>query len=139
MKSLLGIFSACLFFAALSACGPQVPTEAEIRLKIKGTYCIDKYRLVIEDSTYRCRRFSAGIISSTPIRESCKGDYELALENNQWTIHFNKDPRPQGIKNCQKKFILWNAEKGYLTDAGEKTVMWDLFDEKPLAKGACED
>lgn len=139
MKSLLGFFSACLFLAALSSCGPTVPTEAEIRLKIKGTYCADKYRLVIEDSTYRCRRFSPGIISSTPIRESCKGDYQLELAANQWTINFNKDPRPQGIKNCQKTFILWNAEKGYLTDSEEMSVMWDLFDEKPLTKGACED
>ncbi|MEL6649550.1 MAG: hypothetical protein AAFQ87_01970 [Bacteroidota bacterium] len=139
MKSLFGIFSFCLLSVALFSCGPQIPTEAEVMAKIKGTYCAEKYRLVLEDSTYRCRRFSPGIISSTPIRESCKGTYSLAMSENQWVINFNKDPRPQGIQNCERSFVIWNAEQNYLIEQEDKTIMWELFDEKPLTKGVCED
>ena len=138
MRILFSSLSLALVLAIFSSCGPTVPTELEIRDKLLGRYCADKYLLVIEDSTYRCRKLNLGVISSSLIPESCKGSYELVLENDSWVIHFNKDPRPQGIQNCKRDFVIWNKEKQYLIESNNKTIMWDLFDEQMLTKGLCE-
>lgn len=138
IKQLLPWLSLSLLVGMLSSCGPTVPTEAQVRETLMGRYCAEKYRLVIEDSTYTCRKLSKGVLSTTLIPESCKGSYELELVDESWVIHFNKDPRPKGIQNCKRDFVIWEKEKEFLIQDGKRTIMWDLFDEKVLTKGPCE-
>ncbi len=138
MKNILPWFSFFLILGILSACSFQAPTKTEVKELLMGRYCADKYRLVIEDSTYTCRKLNKGILSTTLVPESCKGTYELSFENETWVVHFNKDPRPKGIQNCKRDFVVWNREEGFLIQQGEQTIMWDLFDQEVLTKGPCE-
>lgn len=121
-----------------TACGPDVPAKAEIRAMITGAYCSDDYRLVLTDSTYRSTKYRKGIVSSAYNIESCKGGYELALEEGKWVIHFAKDDSPRGIANCKQTYTLWTQEEGFLI--GEESItMKEPIDNTELKKGSCTE
>lgn len=122
----------------LTGCGSDVPKEAELRAMITGAYCSDDYRLVLTDSTYRSTKYRKGIVSSAFNIESCKGGYELALEEGKWVIHFAKDGNPRGIANCKHTYTLWSPEEGFLI--GEESIqMKEPIDSTPLKKGSCTE
>ncbi|GAB4426882.1 MAG: hypothetical protein OHK0039_44980 [Bacteroidia bacterium] len=125
--------------ALLAACGPTPPSEDELRAHIVGVYCDDSYRLELTDSTYMNRKVVQSPLRTGLVRESCKGHYTLVLEKNKWIIRFEKDEKPKSVfQDCEREYVLWTPEEGYLV--GEETVkMKDLFDEKELTKGSCED
>jgi len=129
-----------LFLLALSAimvsCGPTVPTEAEVRARVLGEYCADSYYLELTDSTYLNRKVYSSPLSNS-YRESCRGRFLLAFEEEQWIIRFEKDRRPQGIDNCEGEYVLWNAQDGYVHGDDENITLPDLFDNTELVKGAC--
>ncbi len=122
----------------LTACGPSIPPEADVRAKIVGSYCSDDYRLILTDSSYRSTKYRKGIVSSAFNIESCKGSYELALEDGKWVIHFAKDSNPRGIANCKQTYTLWTQEEGFLI--GEESIeMKEPIDNTPLKKGSCTE
>lgn len=136
IRAMCGIMGLALI---MTACGPQPPSEEELRSRIVGTYCAANYRLVLTDSTYHNRKVVESPLRSGLMRESCQGNYLLVFEDNAWTIRFTRDERPNStFHNCEKEFVLWDREKGYL-GGDEQTVMPDLFDEKELVKGSCDD
>lgn len=138
MKSFLPLALLAGLGAILAACGPTPPTEEALRAKLTGVYCAESYRLELTDSTYMNRKIMPSPLRSGMMRESCKGHYLLAFENKQWVIRFEKDDRPNSIQNCEREFVVWTAEAGYVM--GEEPMgMKDLFDETQLEKGACED
>jgi hypothetical protein len=130
------------FFLSLAlilfSCNAGVPGEDEIIAKIKGSYCADDYKLTLTDSTYFNSKFSKGLLTSTPIMESCNGIYSLAFEKDRWMIRFQADPSPRAIMNCKKEYPVWTKKDGYLI--GEEVVtLPDLFDDTPLTASGCED
>lgn len=122
----------------LQACGPTPPTEEELRAQLVGVYCADSYRLELTDSTYMNRKIVQSPLRSGLMRESCKGHYLLAFENKQWIIRFERDERPNSIQNCEREYVVWTAEAGYVMGEAPMAMM-DLFDETLLLKGQCED
>jgi hypothetical protein len=121
-----------------TGCGSNVPAEAEIRAMITGAYCSDDYRLVLTDSTYRSTKYRKGIVSSAFNIESCKGGYELALEEGKWVIHYVKDGNPRGIANCKQTYTLWTPTEGFLI--GEESIqMKEPIDNTSLVKGSCSE
>lgn len=122
----------------LTGCGPNVPAESEIRAMIIGAYCSDDYRLVLTDSTYRSTKYRKGIVSSAYNIESCKGGYELALEEGEWVIHYAKDGNPRGIANCKQTYTLWTQEGGFLIGT-ESIQMKEPIDNTALVRGSCTE
>ncbi|MCI4669281.1 MAG: hypothetical protein MRZ79_14195 [Bacteroidia bacterium] len=126
----------------LSSCGPTPPPIEEVREQIKGAYCAENgnYRLELKDSTYFNRKVVMGPLGQGPNRESCNGLYKLVLENKQWVLKFEKDNRPKTIfEDCEKSFVVWTAEKGYVMNTETSVTMLDLIDGKTLTKGSCDD
>ncbi len=122
----------------LAACGPSAPSEATIRAKIIGTYCADDYKLILTDSSYTSVKYKTGILSKAITREDCKGTYQLALENGQWLIRYDKADNPRTIYNCKQEYTLWTQEEGYLIGE-EKVLMKELIDNQELSKEACDE
>ncbi len=133
---------AVLLIAVSTSCGPNPPSEKEVRERIMGAYCAENgnYRLELKDSTYFNRKVVMGPFGEGPNRESCNGLYRLELQNNQWILKFEKDKRPKTVlENCEQTFTIWTPEQGF-TYGGESTVtIEDLIDGKTLTKGACKD
>lgn len=129
----LFFFSLCLF-----ACGPTPPTEAEIKNKIKGTFCAENYKLSLTDSTYNNVKHTASVLGTYMIPESCQGTYELAYRDNGWYIDFHKDESPNAIFNCKRSYAIWTKDQEYVI-GNDVVIMKDLFDEKELRKSSCDD
>lgn len=126
----------------MTACGPTPPSIDEVKERIIGAYCAEdgNYRLELKDSTYFNRKVVMGPLGQGPNRESCNGLYKLVLEDNQWILQFQKDNRPKTIfESCEKSFVVWNPEKGYVYGTEKSITMVDLIDGKTLTKGACDD
>ena len=132
----LYIFCISLLFA----CGPTPPSEQELRTMLKGTFCAENYKLELTDSTYQNRKFIQSPLRSGLMRESCNGTYDLAFENDQWILRFNKDEQPDNalFLNCEKEYIIWTKADEFAIST-EPVILPDLFDGVELKKGACED
>jgi len=124
----------------LVACGgSSKPTEADVFAKIKGSYCDEEHQMILTDSSYYCKKRSMGFISSRrSVIETCEGKYQLTYANDSWIIQFQKAEKVRGIMDCEKQYVLWNKENGYLVGE-DNPVMWDLFDGAPLPRGICEE
>lgn len=123
-----------------SGCGPSQPDEQALRQRLQGVYCDSAYlyRLELRDSTYFNRRVFQSPLGVGHSYESCRGRYQLALEDERWIIRFAKDPRPQAIENCNGELVLWDPEQGYRFGDGEQVRLPDCFDGVVLTKGRCE-
>ncbi len=123
------------------SCQPEAPLEEKIKNKIVGSYCAfgdNDYRLILTDSTYYSIRYTPGVLSEAKIRESCKGNYTLAFEGNQWVIRYQPDDDPNAtIENCEAEYVIWDSKEGFLVGE-EEVVMRELFDGAGVTQAACE-
>ncbi len=141
MKPFLCFFPLLCFFA----CGPAIPTEAELRARIAGTYCLQStenifYQLSIEDSTYQMTKNVPSALRTGFLTEYCRGSYTLVFEAEEWYIHFseNQSPRRTTIHDCKRTFLLWNRAGEYV-GGPEARIMKDLFDGLDLRAEACDE
>lgn len=123
----------------LQACGPTPPQEGEVIAHIKGVYCSPGYKLTLGDKTYRNDWTQKSVLNSSLYREYCKGEYELVLQDNIWTINFKTAKTLETYLNsdCSGSVEVWNPDQGYvLGDPGSQ--IRDLFNMADLKKGPCE-
>lgn len=121
------------------ACGPAIPSEAEVRTRIVGTYCEGwKYRLDLTDSTYVNRSVEQGAFRND-VYLRCNGTFSLRLEDDQWVIYFEKDEWPHATNvSCEQSYVLWNKQEGYTGGENSITMLAPL-DGKILVKGPCDE
>ena len=127
------------------ACAPSAPTEAEIRARIAGTYCLQStenifYQLSLEDSTYQMTKNVPSALRTGFLTEYCRGSYALVFEADEWRIYYseNQSPRRTTIHDCKRDFLLWNPTEQY-TGGAEIRTMKDLFDGLDLRADACDE
>ncbi len=140
MSKHIHLFSVIIIILSY-ACQTEAPSEEEVKGKIIGEYCSfgeKDYRLILNDSTYYSIRYSPGVLTQTPIRDSCNGLYELVFKVKHWKIKFAPDQEPDAtIENCKAEYLLWDRKQGYVIGE-EKITLNELFDGVAVTRAACE-
>lgn len=122
----------------LTACDPEPPAEAELRIHLKGRYCSTGRLLVLGDSTYFHERLSLGPLKVGVWRESCQGRYALRQDSlGQWYLRFFADEWPQGLESCAGEWLIWAVETGYRYDVEQDIGLPDPLTQGRLGKGNC--
>ena len=136
----LPVLAWLVLLGGLIGCGPEIPDEAALRARLRGTYCDRDYQhlLRLDDSTYFNRRVFRGPLGVGQAYESCQGRYELVFIGEQWHLRFERDPRPRGVAYCDTEWVVWDLEAGYLFGDEEQIALPDCFDRVLLVKGICD-